>query len=202
MATPANIIPVPKPSRAAYNPNRPLSRNTLVQAQVRHFAEADKNLPPELQTGMDIASIITEGEASGLHPESNRSHSQKRWARRESSACRVRRAAALAFFFCSIAARLPAQESRFGAEFRHEGRTSIRIASIPRARCSAPSPVARSFCSRIRRCILRWEAWLRRTVSAWAWRFRSTTRRTKTGVCSGTSTRWRRRTSHGARAPI
>jgi hypothetical protein len=64
MATPANIIPVPKPSRAAYNPNRPLSRNTLVQAQVKHFAEAEKHLPPELQTGMDIASITTEGEAS------------------------------------------------------------------------------------------------------------------------------------------
>jgi hypothetical protein len=64
MATPANIIPVPKPSRSAYNPDRPLSRNTLVEAQVRHFAEADKNLPPELQTGIDIASVTTEGQAA------------------------------------------------------------------------------------------------------------------------------------------
>lgn len=64
MATPANIIPVPKPSRNAYNPDRLLSRNTLIQAQVKHFAEADKNLPPELQSGMDINSITTEGQAA------------------------------------------------------------------------------------------------------------------------------------------
>ncbi len=64
MATPANIIHVPKPSRSAYNPDRLLSRNTLVQAQVKHFEEADKQLPPELQTGEDISSIITEGQAA------------------------------------------------------------------------------------------------------------------------------------------
>jgi hypothetical protein len=64
MATPANIVPVPKPSRNGYNPDRPLSRNTLVQAQVKHFEEADKQLPPELQTGVDINSIKTEGEAA------------------------------------------------------------------------------------------------------------------------------------------
>ncbi len=33
----------------------------------------------------------------------------------------MKRAAALAFFFCSIAARIPAQESQFGAALRHEG---------------------------------------------------------------------------------
>jgi hypothetical protein len=64
MATPANIIPVPKPSHRAYNPDRPLSGNTLVQAQVMHFQEADKQLPPELQTGVEIKSITTEGQAA------------------------------------------------------------------------------------------------------------------------------------------
>jgi|HubBroStandDraft_6_1064221.scaffolds.fasta_scaffold5686412_1 hypothetical protein len=64
MATPANIIPVPKPSGNAFNPDRPLSRNALVQAQVKHFEEADRNLPPDLQTGMDINSITTEGQAA------------------------------------------------------------------------------------------------------------------------------------------
>jgi hypothetical protein len=64
MATTDNIISVPKPSRDAYKPHRPLSRNALVQAQVKHFAEADSNLPPELQTGVEIGSITTEGEAS------------------------------------------------------------------------------------------------------------------------------------------
>ena len=64
MATPAKIIPVPKPSRNAYNPNRLLRGNALVLAQVKHFEEAEKNLPQELQTGIDIGSITTEGEAS------------------------------------------------------------------------------------------------------------------------------------------
>jgi hypothetical protein len=63
MAT-TNIIPVPRPGRRAYNPNRPLSRNMLVSAQVAHFEEAEKNLPAEHQTGIDAASIRTEGEAS------------------------------------------------------------------------------------------------------------------------------------------
>src|ERR1700744_3920127 len=60
----AKIVPVPKPRRAAYNPDRPLGANALVKAQVKHFEEADKHLPAELQTGIDIASIKTEGEAS------------------------------------------------------------------------------------------------------------------------------------------
>jgi hypothetical protein len=64
MATPAPIVIVPKPNRGAYNPNRPLRSNALVAAQVQHFAEADKNLPPEFQTRVDPASIQTEGEAA------------------------------------------------------------------------------------------------------------------------------------------
>lgn len=64
MATPANIIPVPKPSRNAYNPNRALRGNALVLAQVRHFEEAEKHLPPELRTGIEIGSITTEGQAA------------------------------------------------------------------------------------------------------------------------------------------
>ena len=64
MATSAPIIPVPRPGRSAYNPNRPLRSNALVAAQVQHFAEADKNLPADYQTGIDPASITTEGEAA------------------------------------------------------------------------------------------------------------------------------------------
>jgi hypothetical protein len=64
MATPDNIIRVPKPGRDAYNPHRPLSKNTLIKNQVEHFYEADKQLPPELQTGVDINTIRTEGQAS------------------------------------------------------------------------------------------------------------------------------------------
>ena len=63
MATPANIILVPKPS-GTYNPDRPLRGNALVLAQVKHFEEADKQLPADLQTGIDINSIRTEGQAA------------------------------------------------------------------------------------------------------------------------------------------
>jgi hypothetical protein len=64
MATPNNFIHLPKPSKDAYNPNRPLSKNALIKSQVEHFYEADQNLPLELQTGIDIATVTTEGEAA------------------------------------------------------------------------------------------------------------------------------------------
>jgi hypothetical protein len=64
MATPAQIIRVPKPGRGAYNPGRPLGSNALVAAAVQHFAEAEKNLPADLRTGIGVASIATEGEAA------------------------------------------------------------------------------------------------------------------------------------------
>lgn len=64
MAIPDNIVRVPKPGRGAYNPDRPLDKNLLIKHQVKHFHEADRNLPPEWQTGVDIGTIRTEGEAS------------------------------------------------------------------------------------------------------------------------------------------
>jgi hypothetical protein len=64
MASSAPIISVPKPGRSAYNPKRPLRSNALVAASVQHFAEAEKNLPADLQTGIDLASITTEGAAA------------------------------------------------------------------------------------------------------------------------------------------
>jgi hypothetical protein len=64
MATPHSIVRVPRPNRSAYNPNRPLYKNLLIKSQVEHFYEADRNLPPEWQTGVDISTITTEGEAA------------------------------------------------------------------------------------------------------------------------------------------
>lgn len=64
MGTPSNIIYLPKPSKEVYNPNRPLFKNALIKSQVEHFHEADQNLPPELQTGINIATVTTEGEAA------------------------------------------------------------------------------------------------------------------------------------------
>jgi len=60
----ANVIQVPKPPKSAYNPDRALDSNALVRAQVEHFREAELGLPEDLRTGIDVASIRTEGEAS------------------------------------------------------------------------------------------------------------------------------------------
>jgi len=64
MSTPRNIVRLPKPATSAYNPNRPLAANALIRAQVRHFAEAERHLPPEFRTHIDPHKIETEGEAS------------------------------------------------------------------------------------------------------------------------------------------
>jgi hypothetical protein len=64
MASPANVVRVPKPGRGAYNPNRSLEKNLLIKSQVEHFYEADQKLPLEFQTGIEVATIRTEGQAS------------------------------------------------------------------------------------------------------------------------------------------
>lgn len=60
----SNVIKVPKPGKSAYHPDRPLEKNLLIHAQVRHFKEAEAQLPEHQQTGIDINSIKTEGQAS------------------------------------------------------------------------------------------------------------------------------------------
>jgi hypothetical protein len=60
----SKVIKVPKPERTAYDPHRPLEKNQLIHAQVRHFKEAEAQLPEHLQTGVDVATIMTEGQAS------------------------------------------------------------------------------------------------------------------------------------------
>jgi hypothetical protein len=80
MSTPDNVIHVPKPSAKAFNPNRPLKGNLLLQTQVKHFHELEKGLAGEQQTGINVESIATEGEASEyvrrltaiLHPQGAR----------------------------------------------------------------------------------------------------------------------------------
>lgn len=63
MSTPANVIRVPKPS-GTFDPNRPLEKNLLLQAQLKHFYRLEKELAPEQQTGIPFESITTEGKAS------------------------------------------------------------------------------------------------------------------------------------------
>jgi hypothetical protein len=81
-----NAIRVPKPSRAAFDKSRPLEKNHLLQAQLRHFREVEKNLGPEQQTGIDVETIATEGEAAeyirkvtaALHPAGVRTEKVKK----------------------------------------------------------------------------------------------------------------------------
>jgi hypothetical protein len=58
------VIHVPKPAPSSYQPQRPLSKNSLLQNHVKHFRELEKDLPPEQQTGIPIDSITTEGQAA------------------------------------------------------------------------------------------------------------------------------------------
>jgi hypothetical protein len=58
------VIRVPKTPRSSFNQNRPLAKNVLLQTQVLHFRHVEQTLPPEEQTGIDIASIDTEGKAA------------------------------------------------------------------------------------------------------------------------------------------
>lgn len=64
MATPSNVVQVPKPSSKSFNKNRPIEKNTLILNQVQHFLESEKRLPRDQQTGMDISAIRTEGQAA------------------------------------------------------------------------------------------------------------------------------------------
>lgn len=57
-----NVIHVPRPRRSAINPSRPA--NALLQAQVQHLRDAEKNLPLRYQTGIYANAIRTEGEAA------------------------------------------------------------------------------------------------------------------------------------------
>jgi len=60
-----NVIAVPKPSPAAYNPNRPLKGNSLLLNQVRHFQELEKQWMEEHgHTCHDITEVRTEGQAA------------------------------------------------------------------------------------------------------------------------------------------
>jgi hypothetical protein len=81
MATPSNVIRIPKPSRSSFNMERPLAKNSLLQNQVKQLLELEKTFPPEKQTGTEPKSITTEGRAAEyirkmtniLHPQTAKS---------------------------------------------------------------------------------------------------------------------------------
>jgi phospholipase C len=55
------IIPVPQPPANSKNPNRPIS--TLQEEHIRHIHEVEATLPATQQTGIDITTIKTVGQA-------------------------------------------------------------------------------------------------------------------------------------------
>jgi hypothetical protein len=81
MAAPSNVIRIPKPSSSSFNPERPLTQNSLLMNQVQHLIELEKSFPAVKQTGVDHKSITTEGRAAEyirkmtdiLHPQAARS---------------------------------------------------------------------------------------------------------------------------------
>jgi hypothetical protein len=56
------IIPVPRPSKKAWNPDRPV--NALLLAQVWHLQHAERRLPLRYRSRIYTHAIRTEGEAA------------------------------------------------------------------------------------------------------------------------------------------
>jgi hypothetical protein len=56
------IIPVPRPSKKAWNPDRPV--NALLVAQVAHLQHAERRLPLGYRSKIYTRAIRTEGEAA------------------------------------------------------------------------------------------------------------------------------------------
>jgi hypothetical protein len=64
MAAQSNEVYCPSPSAKSYNRVLLLKANELLQDQIAQFRALEKQLPLELQTGMDADAISTEGESS------------------------------------------------------------------------------------------------------------------------------------------
>ena len=60
----SNVIRVPKPARASFNPGRLLIKNALIKNQIEHFHQLELQLPPEQRTNINFEKITTEGQAS------------------------------------------------------------------------------------------------------------------------------------------
>jgi hypothetical protein len=59
----SNVVVVPKPSKAAYNPDRTLDRRSLLLNQVRQFRHLEQSLPAAERLGLD-GPVETEGQAA------------------------------------------------------------------------------------------------------------------------------------------
>jgi hypothetical protein len=57
-----SVIHVPRPSKNAMNPDRPV--NALLLAQIEHLQHAERRLPPRYRSEIYTHAIKTEGEAA------------------------------------------------------------------------------------------------------------------------------------------
>jgi hypothetical protein len=64
MTPPGNHVRVSKPSPKSFNTNRPVTKNALLENQIRHFHELEKSLLKQLQTGIRFEDVRTEGDAA------------------------------------------------------------------------------------------------------------------------------------------
>lgn len=64
MAPSLNHVRVPKPSPDSFNKNRPVSKNALLENQVKHFHELETRLLEQLQNGIRFEDVRTEGDAA------------------------------------------------------------------------------------------------------------------------------------------
>ena len=64
MAKHSNVVRVPKPKRSSFDMKRPLAKNSLLENQVKHFHEVETKLAPEHRSGVDVATVQTEGAAA------------------------------------------------------------------------------------------------------------------------------------------
>ena len=64
MDQPSNIVHVPKPAKASFNPDRPLHKNSLLASQVRHCREIERKLPSQKRAAKKFENVETEGQAA------------------------------------------------------------------------------------------------------------------------------------------
>ncbi len=64
MAPSTNHVRVPKPSPDSFNKNRPVTKNALLENQIKHFHELEMRLLEQLQTGIRFDDVRTEGDAA------------------------------------------------------------------------------------------------------------------------------------------
>jgi len=81
-----NHVRVPKPSAKSFNTARLISKNTLIESQIKHIHALEQVLLEQLQTGIRFEDVRTEGDAAKyirrvtavLHPHLTRRAGKKK----------------------------------------------------------------------------------------------------------------------------